>query len=92
MSRVVVDLKNSVWQRYREPCAEPSRIPDYEETVTKILVDAVAENGNDVVDVVCLTGTAPVWLYLVAYEVARGYAATVVFNSPTSGEVIVYER
>jgi hypothetical protein len=39
-----------------------------------------------------LTGAAPVWLYLKAAHALHGKARTLVYTSPASGDVVVFDH
>ena len=76
--RVVIDLKAI----YGE-IAKLADLPNYLEQVL-----AQAGEGRRVV----LTGAAPVWLYLKAAHALHGKARTLVYTSPASGEVVIFDH
>ena len=77
-SRVVVDLKSL----YGE-VAKLDELPVYLERAQEL-----AGEGNDVV----LTGQAPVWMYLAVAHALHGKARRLVYTSPVSGEVVVFDH
>lgn len=48
----------------------------------------LAGNGNTV----RLTGAAPVWLYLSIAHALHGKALKLIYDSPASGEVIIFDH
>ena len=44
--------------------------------------------GNEVV----LTGRAPVWLYLAVSHALHGTASKLVYSSPVTGEVVIFDH
>lgn len=49
---------------------------------------ALAGEGNEVV----LTGQAPVWLYLKVAHVLHGKARKLIYASPVTGEVVIFDH
>ena len=49
---------------------------------------ALAGEGNDVV----LTGQAPVWLYLKVAHALHGKARRLIYTSPVTGEVVIFDH
>lgn len=47
-----------------------------------------AGEGNEVV----LTGRAPVWLYLAVGHVLHGVARKLIYASPVTGEIIIFDH
>jgi hypothetical protein len=47
-----------------------------------------AGEGNDVV----LTGAAPVWLYLKVAHVLHGKARKLVYRSPVTGDLVIFDH
>ena len=76
--RVVVDLKSL----YGE-VAKLDELPLYLERAKEL-----AGEGNEVV----LTGQAPVWLYLAVAHALHGKARRLLYSSPTTGEVPVFDH
>ena len=48
----------------------------------------LAGEGNDVV----LTGAAPVWLYLKIAHALHGKAKSLVYRSPVTGDVVIFDH
>jgi len=48
----------------------------------------LAGEGNDVV----LTGAAPVWLYLKIAHALHGKARKLIYKSPVTGDVIIFDH
>jgi hypothetical protein len=63
--------------------AKLSRLDEY---VDKALT--IAGNGNDIV----LTGQAPVWLYLKISHALHGKARRLVYRSPVTGDVVIFDH
>jgi CRISPR-associated Csx3 family protein len=63
--------------------AKLSELPAYEARALEL-----AGNGNNVT----LTGQGPVWLYLRLSHVLHGKARKLVYDSPVTGEVVVYDH
>ena len=51
-------------------------------------VQALAGEGHDVI----LTGAAPVWLYLKIAHALHGKARKLIYKSPVTGEVIIFDH
>ncbi len=49
---------------------------------------ALAGEGNEVV----LTGQAPVWLYLKIAHALHGKARRLIYTSPVTGEVVIFDH
>lgn len=49
---------------------------------------ALAGEGNEVV----LTGQAPVWLYLKIAHALHGRVRKLIYNSPVTGEVVIFDH
>jgi CRISPR-associated Csx2 family protein len=76
--RVVIDLKSL----YGE-VAKLDELPIYLERAKEL-----AGEGNEVV----LTGQAPVWLYLAVAHALHGKARRLLYTSPTTGEVLIFDH
>ncbi|MBL6986896.1 MAG: hypothetical protein ISR72_07635 [Methylobacter sp.] len=63
--------------------AKLSALPDYEQQA-----QVLAGDGLDVV----LTGAAPVWLYLRIAHVLHGKAKSLVYRSPVTGDVVIFDH
>lgn len=75
---IVVDLK----ALYGET-AKLSLLPQYLEQSL-----ALAGEGQEVV----LTGAAPVWLYLTVAHALHGKAKRLIYRSPVTGDVVVFDH
>lgn len=76
--RAVIDLKLI----YGET-AKLAELPAY---IQQAL--ARAGEGNEVV----LTGPAPVWLYLAVAHALHGKARKLIYSSPVTGEVLIFDH
>ena len=74
----VIDLST-----YYSETAKLANLAEYE---TRALV--AAGEGNEII----LTGAAPVWLYLRIAHVLHGKAKTLVYRSPVTGDVEVFNH
>jgi len=63
--------------------AKLSELPKYE---AKVLEQA--GEGNNIT----LTGAAPVWLYLAIAHALHGKAKKLVYTSPVTGEVVIFDH
>lgn len=63
--------------------AKLADLPKYERWVLE-----QASTGN----VVKLTGRAPVWLYLRIAHVLHGKVKTLLYDSPVTGEVVIFDH
>ena len=80
--RVVVDLRNSVWSLNDERRARPELLPEY--------IKTALEKAGEGADVVVLTGTAPVWLYLAIAHAFFSKCRQLIYNSPTTGDIEIF--
>ena len=76
--RVVIDLKSLYGG-----VAKLDELPIYLERAKEL-----AGEGNEVV----LTGQAPVWLYLAVAHALHGKARRLLYTSPTTGEVLIFDH
>ena len=76
--RQIIDLK----LLYGET-AKLEELPKYIEKAKKL-----AGEGNEVV----LTGQAPVWLYLKVAHALHGKARRLIYSSPVTGEVVIFDH
>ncbi len=74
----VIDLST-----FYEKTAKLSELPEYEKKALKL-----AGNGNQIV----LTGPAPVWLYLRIAHVLHGKAKSLIYRSPVTDDVIIFDH
>ena len=65
---------------------ETAKLAELPQYLDKVL--AQAGEGRRVV----LTGAAPVWLYLKAAHTLHGKARTLVYSSPVTGEVVIFDH
>ncbi|MEK6590058.1 MAG: CRISPR-associated protein Csx3 [Nitrospinota bacterium] len=49
---------------------------------------SIAGEGNDII----LTGQAPIWLYLKISHVLHGKARKLIYRSPVTGDVIIFDH
>ena len=49
---------------------------------------ALAGEGNDII----LTGKAPVWLYLAVAHALHGKARKLIYRSPVTGDVVIFDH
>lgn len=63
--------------------AKLAELPIYEAKAKRL-----AGEGN----VVKVTGAAPVWLYLRIAHALHGKAKKLIYDSPTSGEVVIFDH
>ena len=63
--------------------AKLSLLPDYEQQAKTL-----AGEGQDVV----LTGAAPVWLYLRIAHALHGKTKSLVYRSPVTGDVVIFDH
>jgi len=75
---ITIDLK--------ELYGETAKLARLDEYVQKAL--ELAGEGQEVV----LTGAAPVWLYLKIAHALHGKARKLIYSSPVTGEVIIFDH
>lgn len=63
--------------------AKLSALPEYMNKAQEL-----AGNGNDVI----LTGHAPIWLYLKIAHALHGKARKLVYRSPVTGDVTIFDH
>lgn len=78
MEKIAIDVKGI----YGET-AKLADLPQYEEKAVQL-----AGEGNEVV----LTGPGPVWLYLRLSHALHGKVVTLKYDSPATGEVVVFDH
>ncbi|MBW1992578.1 MAG: hypothetical protein JRI59_10830 [Deltaproteobacteria bacterium] len=66
--------------------SETAKLTDLDFMVQKAL--ALAGEGQEVV----LTGRAPVWLYLKVAHALHGKASKLIYRSPVTGDVLIYDH
>ena len=77
-ARVVIDLST-----FYEGTARLDELPQYLERAR-----ALAGEGHEVV----LTGQAPIWLYLTVAHAVHGKARRLLYDSPVTGQVVVFDH
>ena len=82
--RVVVDLKYSVWSRHGEERARLELLQEY----VLVALEKAGEGDYTVV----LTGAAPVWMYLKIAHALHGRVSRLIYNSPTTGDVLIFSE
>ena len=70
----------------KEIYGEIAKIPKLPEYINKAL--ELAGEGNEIV----LTGQAPVWLYLAISHALHGKAMKLVYFSPVTGEIVIFDH
>ena len=65
---------------------ETAKLQDLMEYVEK--AKDLAGEGNDVI----LTGQAPVWLYLKVAHALHGKARKLIYRSPVTGDVVIFDH
>jgi len=75
---VTIDLK--------ELYGETAKLAQLDEYVQQAL--ALAGEGQEVM----LTGAAPVWLYLKIAHALHGKARKLIYSSPVTGEVVIFDH
>ena len=63
--------------------AKLSALPEYEQHAKTL-----AGEGQEIV----LTGAAPVWLYLRIAHALHGKAKTLLYRSPVTGDVVIFDH
>ncbi len=78
MKSIRIDLE----ELYTE-VAKLADLPDYISSTLEL-----AGEGNEII----LTGRAPVWLYLAVAHALHGKAIKLIYSSPTSSEVVIFDH
>jgi hypothetical protein len=63
-----------------------AKLSDLDSYIQK--AQSLAGEGNDVI----LTGQAPVWLYLKIAHALHGKARKLIYRSPVTGDVVVFDH
>lgn len=66
--------------------SETAKIPDLPSYLDN--ASRIAGEGNEVI----LTGKAPVWLYLAVAHALHGKATKLVYRSPVTGDVVIFDH
>lgn len=77
------DLKVINLDSFYTDTAKLTDLPVYIQKAKKL-----AGEGNDVV----LTGKAPVWLYLAIAHALHGKAKKLIYRSPVTGDVLIFDH
>ena len=81
---MVVIVKIDLSELYREnETAKLSELEEYERKAKEL-----AGEGNEVV----LTGAGPVWLYLKIAHALHGKAKRLIYRSPVTGDVVIFDH
>jgi len=75
---ITIDLST-----FFEGTAKLTELPAYESKAKEL-----AGEGNEVV----LTGAAPVWLYLKVAHALHGKAKRLIYRSPVTGDVVIFDH
>lgn len=78
MKKIRIDLKDFY--------GEVAKLVDLPEYINKAL--KLAGEGNEII----LTGRAPVWLYLAVSHALHGKVTKLIYSSPVSGEVVIFDH
>jgi CRISPR-associated Csx3 family protein len=76
--RIVIDVKTLY--------GETAKLADQDGYIAK--VRERAGTGQEVV----LTGQGPIWLYLILSHALHGKAKRLIYDSPVTGEVLIYDH
>jgi hypothetical protein len=68
---------------FYDQTAKLAALPDYEQQAKTL-----AGEGQDVI----LTGAAPVWVYLIISHVLHGKAKSLLYRSPVTGDVSIFDH
>lgn len=78
MKRVKIDLEDLYTK-----IAKLADLPKYTSKALEL-----AGEGNEII----LTGRAPVWLYLAVSHALHGKVTKLIYSSPVSGEVVIFDH
>ena len=78
MSEVVIDLSQFFTNN--------AKLPELDNYIQK--AKSLAGDGNEVI----LTGAAPVWLYLKIAHALHGKARKLMYRSPVTGNVVIFDH
>ena len=82
--RVVIDLKYSVWSLNDEQRADDKLLPEY--------IKTALEKAGGSTGTIVLTGAAPNWLYMAIAVAFYKKCVKLVYNSPRSGDVVIFNH
>ncbi|MEW6616529.1 MAG: CRISPR-associated protein Csx3 [Thermodesulfobacteriota bacterium] len=63
-----------------------AKLPELDSYIQK--AQTLAGEGNDII----LTGQAPIWLYLKVAHALHGKARKLIFRSPVTGDVLIFDH
>jgi len=66
--------------------SETAKLAELKEYINKALI--LAGEGNDIV----LTGAGPVWLYLKIAHALHGKARKLIYRSPVTGDIVIFDH
>lgn len=75
---ITIDLST-----FYQETAKLENLPDYKKQAI-----ALAGEGK----IITLTGAAPVWLYLAVAHALHGKAKKLIYTSPVTGEVVIFDH
>jgi hypothetical protein len=78
MAEIIIDLSTFY--------ANTAKLSDLDSYIRE--AQSLAGNGNEVV----LTGTGPVWLYLKIAHALHGKARKLIYRSPVTGDVVIFDH
>ncbi len=81
-SEIIINMEDI----YKEEGSEQAKLHKVEEYIQK--TKALAGEGNDII----LTGAAPIWLYLKIAHALHGRARKLIYRSPVSGDVVIFDH
>ena len=79
-------MKNMVQIDLSTLYSDPAKLSDIPDYINK--AKDLAGEGNGVI----LTGPAPVWLYLKIAHALHGKARKLIYRSPVTGDVIIFDH
>ncbi len=81
-SELVINIEDI----YKEGGREQAKLSQIYEYIQK--ARELAGEGNDIT----LTGAAPVWLYLKIAHALHGKARKLIYRSPVTGDVVIFDH
>lgn len=79
MTKIVIDVKD-LYQ------GEQAKIKEIDNYIKKAL--QIAGEGNEII----LTGQGPIWLYLKLAHALHGKAVKLIYRSPVTGDVVIFDH
>ncbi|MCX7794687.1 MAG: CRISPR-associated protein Csx3 [Thermodesulfovibrionales bacterium] len=80
---IVIDVNTLYKNTSSEDTAKISQLKDYLQKALEL-----AGEGNDVI----LTGAGPIWLYLKIAHALHGRARKLIYRSPVTGDVVIFDH